>query len=68
MRHALAAIEAPIFLGSPIELPAPRLKIRLSPFRQERAPSGFEVGPLLVERGRGAALMFAGMGRQSGPP
>jgi hypothetical protein len=29
MRHALAAIEAPIFLGSPVALMAPFLKIRL---------------------------------------
>ena len=42
MRHALTAIEAPIFLGSPVALMAPFLKIRLSPFRQEHAPRGLE--------------------------
>jgi hypothetical protein len=62
MRHALAAIEAAIFFGRPIALPAPCLKIRLSPSRQERAPYDLESGSRLVERSRGAALMFAGAG------
>jgi hypothetical protein len=31
-RHALAAIKAPIFLGGPIALIAPRLKIGLGAF------------------------------------
>jgi hypothetical protein len=67
MRHALAAIEAAIFLGRPIALPAPRLQIRLSPSRQEHAPCGFEGRARLVERRRGAALMFAGMGSRIKP-
>jgi hypothetical protein len=67
MRHVLAAIKAPIFLGGPIPLITPRLKIRLGALRQEHAPCGFEVGARLVERSRGAALMFAGMGPRLKP-
>src|ERR1700726_2271736 len=44
MRHALAAIEAPIFLGSPVAVMALFLKSRLSPFRQEHAPGRLECG------------------------
>jgi hypothetical protein len=33
MGHALAAIEAPVFLGGPIALIPPFLKIFLGPFR-----------------------------------
>src|ERR1700726_2767642 len=62
VRHSLAAIEAPISLGSPIALPTPCLKIRLSPSRQEHTPYDLESGSRLVERSRGAALMFAGAG------
>jgi hypothetical protein len=35
--------------------------------RQELAPCGLEIGPRLVERRRGAALMFAGMGSRIKP-
>jgi hypothetical protein len=62
MRQPLTTIEASVFLGGPIALIAPRLKIRLGAVRQKHAPCGLEVGPRLVERSRGAALMFAGMG------
>ncbi len=61
MRHALAAIEAPIFLRRPIALSAPCLKIRLSPFRQEHAPGRLEIGPVIkpsirADRDRMAAV------------
>jgi hypothetical protein len=61
MRHALAAIDAPIFLRRPVVLTSPCLKIRLGAVRQEHAPCGLEIGSRLVERRRGTALMFAGM-------
>ena len=37
MRHPLAAVEAPIFLGGPVALISPFLKIGLGPLRQEDA-------------------------------
>jgi hypothetical protein len=64
MRHALAAVEAAIFLSRPIALVLPRLKICLGVLR---APSRLEIGARLVERGRGAALMFSGMGSRINP-
>jgi hypothetical protein len=39
MRHALAAVEAAIFLSRPIALVLPRLKIGLGVLRQKSAPS-----------------------------
>jgi hypothetical protein len=67
MRHVFAAIETPIFLGSPIPVVSPRLKIGLGALRQEPTPDGLEIGPCLVERSCGAALMFAGMGSRIKP-
>lgn len=67
MRHALAAVEAAIFLSRPIALVLARLKIGLGVLRQKSAPSRLEIGARLVERGRGAALMFSGMGSRIKP-
>jgi hypothetical protein len=57
---------AGIFRG-PIALPSPRLKIGLGAVQQEHAPCGLEIDPRLVERRRGTALMFAGMGSRIKP-
>jgi hypothetical protein len=58
LRHAFAAIEAPIFLGSPVPVVLPRLKIRLRPVRQKHAPCRLKIDPRLVERSRGAGRVF----------
>jgi hypothetical protein len=52
----------PVLPSREISVVAPFLKICLGPFRQEHAPGGLESGARQVERGCGAALMFAGMG------
>jgi hypothetical protein len=44
MRHALAAVEAPIFLRRPVVLISPSLEIGLGALRPERAPGGLEGG------------------------
>jgi hypothetical protein len=62
MRHALAAIKAPVFLGGPIALIPPFLKIGLGGLRQEHAPCGLEIGARHVERRRRAVLAFARLG------
>ena len=41
--HALVSFEATIFLGSPVPLIAPGLKIRFGSLRQKSRPCGFEV-------------------------
>jgi hypothetical protein len=55
------------FFGGPVAVPAPRLKISFGALRQEHAPGGLEGAARLVERDRGAALMFAGMGSRIKP-
>jgi hypothetical protein len=55
----LACIPQRIFLGGPISLIAPCLKISLGAFRQEHLPRAPEVGAGLVEGGGCAALLFA---------
>ena len=58
-RHALASIEATVFLGSPRLLIAPRMEIGFGTFRQKQGPCLLEICPGLVEGDGGSVLMFA---------
>src|SRR6202022_1202584 len=48
-RHALAAVKAPVLLGSPRPLIAPGLKIGIGALRQKHAPRGLKIGARLVK-------------------
>src|ERR1700738_2792325 len=48
-RHALAAVKAPVLLGSPRLLIAPGLKIGIGALRQKHAPRGLKIGARLVK-------------------
>src|ERR1700730_10108760 len=56
-RQQFAAFPHRVFLGGPISLVAPRLKISLSALRQKHPPRGFKIGAGLLE-GRGRAVLL----------
>src|SRR5262249_17311977 len=61
-QRSFAAIEAVIFLGSPIAVIAPCLKVCLGALGHEHAPRDLKLGARGVKRRRAAAGAFAGAG------